>query len=125
MLAQSWSRGSLGKAMPGVADRSGGMAVTMAFFMVAALGITALAVDGAAAISAHSRLDLAADAGALAALRSAATAYVLDPKTDLALAEAVGAQRFMAQAGGITGVSVPGVGWGCTSNTRGCSSACK
>ena len=107
MLAQPWPLGSPEKVVPGRADRSGGMAVTMAFVMMAALGIAALAVDGAAAISAHSRLDLAADAGALAALRSAAAAYVLDPKTDLKLAEAAGAQRFMAQAGGITGVSVP------------------
>ena len=110
MLARSCSLSPREKLLPGSADRSGGMAVTMAFVMMAAFGIAALAIDGAAAISAHSRLDLAADAGALAALRSAAAAYSLDPKTEMAPAEAAGAQRFMAQAGGITGVSAPGVG---------------
>ena len=90
-------------------DRSGGMAVTMAFFVMAALGIAALAIDGAGAISAHTRLDLSADASALVALRAAAAAYNLDPKTDFNDAEVAGVQRFTAQAGGITGVSVPAV----------------
>lgn len=99
----------LEKVMPCGTDRSGGMAVTMAFFAMAAFGIAALAIDGAGAISAHTRLDLGADASALVALRAAAAAYSLDPKTDLSVAEVAGAQRFTAQAGGITGVSVPAV----------------
>lgn len=109
MPCHSLSLISLKKMMPCGADRSGGMAVTMAFFVMAALGIAALAIDGAGAISAHTRLDLSADASALVALRAAAAAYNLDPKTDLSVAEVAGAQRFTAQAGGITGVSVPAV----------------
>ena len=109
MTCHPWSLILLKRVMPCGADRSGGMAVTMAFFVMAALGIAALAIDGAGAISAHTRLDLAADASALVALRAAAAAYNLDPKTDLSVAEAAGVQRFTAQAGGITGVSVPAV----------------
>jgi len=107
IVAFNWSLSALANAMPGTADRRGGMAITMTFAMMAALGIAALAVDGASAMAAHARLDLAADAGALTALRSAAAAYALDSKTDLTLAEIAGQQRFMAQAGGIAGVSVP------------------
>ena len=109
MTRHPLSPNSLEKMVSRGGDRSGGMAVTMAFLVMAVLGIVALAVDGAGAISAHTRLDLAADASALVALRAAAAAYNLDPKTDLSEAEAAGAQRFTAQAGGITGVSVPAV----------------
>ncbi len=110
MLPSNRIQGAFAKAAPGAADRGGAMAVTMAFAFMAAIGIAALAVDGASAIAAHTRLNLAADAGALAALRSAAAAYDVDPKTDLRLAEVAGQERFMAQAGGIVGVAAPVAG---------------
>lgn len=105
MFARTSSRRTLARVVPGGADRSGAMAVTMSLIMLAVVGLAALAIDGASAISAHTKLDFAADVGALAALRSAAAAYVKDPKTDLRLAEIAGEQRFIAQAGGIAGVS--------------------
>jgi len=109
MLARTWSRGSLARVVPGGADRRGAMAVTISLIMLAVVGLAALAINGASAISAHTKLDFAADVGALAALRSAAEAYAKnpdpDPKREWRAAELAGEQRFTAQAGGITGVS--------------------
>ena len=107
MLRSNWLQGALAKSVPGVNDRRGAMAVTMCFAILAACGMAALAVDTASAIAAHTRLGLAADAGALAALRSAAATYARDPKIGMEVAEVAGHERFIAQAGGITGVSVP------------------
>ncbi len=102
-----WS--ALARTLPLGTDRRGAMAVTIAIVMVALLGILALAIDTSQAISAHTRLGLAADTAALTALRSAAAAYAKDTQTDLHLAEAAGVQRFRAQASGISNVSMPAV----------------
>ena len=105
-LRTPW-RNALVRFIPGSTDRRGAMAVTIAIVMVALLGIVALATDTSQAISAHAQLDLAADTAALTALRAAAAAYAIDPRTDLHNAENAGVQRFRAQASGITKVSMP------------------
>ena len=93
----------------GMRDRRGAVAVTVAISILALVGIAAIAVDGSQALSARTKLSLAADEAALATLRSAAAIYAADPGADLTPAQDAGTQRFRAQASGLSQVSVPAV----------------
>ena len=86
-------------------DRRGVTAVVFALSIIPVLSMVALAIDVGRAVSAKSQLDLAADAGVLAGVRTAAIAYGNNPTTYLTLGQTAGGLRFDAQAGQIAAVS--------------------
>jgi Flp pilus assembly protein TadG len=88
-------------------ERRGASALIFALTLLPILATIALAIDGGTAISAKSRLDLAADAAALAGARTAANELGGNPTTYLTLGQQAGVKRFDAQAGQVGTVSTP------------------
>jgi Flp pilus assembly protein TadG len=87
-------------------DRRGATALAFGLAALPLIAIVALAIDFGGASSAKARLDLAADAGALATVMSASNVFATNPLAPLDPAIADGQKRFNAQAGRIGGVVV-------------------
>lgn len=87
-------------------DRKGVVAILFALLIIPIIGLVGLAIDFAAASQAKATLDLALDAATLQAVTAAVNAVAEDPYASLTPAQATGVQRFMAQAGGLSGIKV-------------------
>jgi hypothetical protein len=83
--------------------------VLFALTLLPILGGVALAIDVGAAVWARARLDLAADAAALAASMDATAALVANPAASLLPAQNSGVKRFTAQAGALPSVALGAV----------------
>jgi Flp pilus assembly protein TadG len=93
-----------------MADRRGATALVYGLAMVPMTMLVALAIDFAGVTAAKTRLDLAADAGALTAAVTAAQDWESGTTTSTTVADAAGVaagqQRFLAQAGTTNNVTV-------------------
>lgn len=87
-------------------DRRAAIAVIFALAGKTLFTMLALAVDFSGAVSAKSKLALAADAALVATEASATNAFKAEPTTSFNAAIAEGARRFSAQAGTILSASV-------------------
>ena len=93
-----------------IADRRGATALVYGLAIVPMMALVALAIDFGGITAAKTKLDLAADAGALTAAVTAAQAWESGVTTSTTTANsngvAAGQQRFLAQSGTINNVTV-------------------
>lgn len=95
-------------------DRRGTTAVIFALSILPILGMIGLAVDLGLAVSAKSRLDLAAETAIVAGVMAAVNTVGTDPNNYLTVGQTIGAQRFLAQAGTAAFVAQATPGWSMT-----------
>lgn len=88
-------------------DRRGISAIIFALSLLPIIALLGLGIDIGTAVSAVSRLDLAADAAVVASVTAAANDYGTNPSTYLTLGQTAGTQLFTAQAGLIPTVTTP------------------
>src|SRR3978361_224632 len=87
-------------------DRCGSVALLAGLLALPLLGLIGLAIDFGTATAAKAQLDLAADAAALVATTSASNAYLAGVADPVTFAKAAATQRFQAQTGNQTGISI-------------------
>lgn len=90
-----------------VDDRFGSTAVIVGLIAPVLLAMAGLSIDFAGVMSAKTKIELSADAGALTGIMTAGNALITDPGNYIADGETAAKNRFAAQTGNIPTVTTP------------------
>lgn len=88
-------------------DRSGATAVIVGLTAPILFALAGLSIDFAGVMSAKTKIELSADAGALTGIMTAGNALITDPGNYIADGEAAATTRFAAQIGQVSTVTSP------------------